>query len=237
MTFSFRPALPAPLPDAPKQQSTGLASSQARLTSPGVHRAPASFRAGEVGRSTSSEQLDERGRGTRFGALDLGSPSRVGETGEHHNAHFFGTLPPTRRARIPRGARAALGDHAECHGAFPGASKFPLHPRPGRPVTAQLPLKTPPPVLPPGQEQTPASPRGSASALLKPSLGRSPRRSHPGTDRPQSCLDSPDLACSLASGPHPGMGSAPAGGRNLPGPLHRALTSGIAGAQKPEKLR
>lgn len=89
----------------------------------------------------------------------------------------FQTPGLTRRARIPRGARPALGEPEASPGGPPlEPYKFP--PQPGAGIPALFPPLKAPPLIPLSRrEQTTASPP-SASALLEPFSGQSLRLTH-----------------------------------------------------------
>lgn len=224
MTSCFRHGPHPRAPGAPRQ-----------LSKSGVRRLPgspdrvrrslgSSFLPG--GRSSSSKEQDGQGSGARLGSSVLGSQSEVGEVAGSLTSRA--SSGPRRRPgghAFPGEPEPPWGSLRSVSGAFLGAYKFPLHSRAGSWQTSHrsapylkappLILPSPPPPTSPGRSRhllVPAARQRPARAVPGPELEIHPLRSHPGTDSPQSCPYSPDLAFCLAPGPRPGVGPASAGG-------------------------
>lgn len=181
VTFRFsspsrRPHPGAP-PRAPRQHIPRLAS----LQSPDrARRSPGScfLRGGRSGEVKNSKPI-----GLRGGRSPDSAPLCSGAQAQSERPWGRVTSRTSSGLRGPPGGRAFPGEPEPPWGilkpareAFPGAHKFPPHPRAGR--RALLPPLTAPPLIPPsGLEQTTACPR-RASALLPPLPGRSPPLGH-----------------------------------------------------------
>lgn len=122
--------------------------------------------------------------------------------GEHHIPHFSWTRRPTPRARVPRGARAALGEPEASQGE-PSLEATSFHPIPE--------LGDEPCSLLRGTAADYSLWAGADDCLSAPHQpATQPLRPHPGADSPETYPDSPDLAFPRVPRPHPGVGSASA---------------------------
>lgn len=150
--------------------------------------------------------------------------------GKGHIPHFFRTPRPTRRARVPRGARAALGDPEASQGGLPRSPQVST-PSPswetssapsfeGAATDSSLRAGADNCLSAPCQRPAPAAPG--------PEPATRPLHPHCDAESPQSCPDSPDLAFPWVPRICPGVGPASAGGISLVQGAGRSLWSSQA---------
>lgn len=211
MTFSFRSALPSPLPQRPPRAPRQLSKYAARQPTISLqHRAftgtllPPGREQREV--RISHRRPRGRGRGVRWAPSPAGAPEESERQREASHSALL-TPRPTRRARFPRGASAVLGEPEASRGCGGGASLEPtsFHPSPSWKSALLRPLKAPAGAdsLPQGRSRQLPLLLG-ARALFKESRGWDPLRPHSAADSPQSCPDSTDLPFPSVPGPRPG---------------------------------
>lgn len=239
VTFSFRSALRSPLPQRPPLAPRQLSKYAARQPTVSLQRRAFTRTLQPSGREQRGGQhLPPHRVG---GGRAPGGPQRSrrggGGLGRASHPTLLRTPRPTGRARVPRGATAALGEPEASRGGGGGASLEPtsFHPPQSRRSALLRPLKAPPPIpslragadnclFYPAPEPSSSSPRaGARDALttLPPRHTQPPKLSRlPQTSPSPASLD-------------PAQGRAGVCRWSLSGPGRRALTSGIPSAQRP----